>query len=81
MVLDIVRDYDKYEDYINHQKEKSCDPKRIKKRLNDEWRSKIEVFKDHFKFHAHLLNPEDRIACLAARTGQEVVAFSRARIY
>lgn len=75
MVLNIVRNYDKYGDYINHQKEKSCDPKRIKKWLNDEWRSKIEIFKDHFKCHVHLLSRNDRIACLAARTGQEVVAF------
>ena len=69
-----IRKYKKYEDYLDHQKEKSLDPARIKKWTNEEWDEKIVMFSSLFKRHKSFLKEGDRALCLCARTGQEVVA-------
>ena len=44
----IGEDYKTYEDYINHQKIKTTNPKKRKKWLGKEWQWKIDVFTDNF---------------------------------
>lgn len=69
-----VREYENYEDYVKFQSEKTLDPVRRKKWLEDEWQLKIDGFKAEFNKFANFLTPEKRCLCLGARTGQEVVA-------
>ena len=66
--------YDDYQKYLDHQKEKTTDPERIKKWLNEEWNIKYEGFKEvFFRNKSFLIEKTDAI-CLGARTGQEVKA-------
>lgn len=74
--MKLTRDYDNYEDYINFQKQKTEDPTRRKKWLNEEWRLKIDGFKNEFSKLSNFLTPDKRCLCLGARTGQEVVALN-----
>ena len=69
-----TREYENYDDYLNFQKEKTCDPVRRKKWLGDEWQSKIDGFKGEFAKLSGFLTPDKKCLCLGARTGQEVVA-------
>lgn len=69
-----TRSYDSYEEYINFQKEKTTDPARRKKWLNEEWQSKIDGFKAEFSKFGSILNSKTRALCLGAATGQEVAA-------
>ena len=41
-------EYSTYEDYINHQKVKTTDPKKREIWLGREWQWKIDVFTDNF---------------------------------
>ncbi len=68
-----VRQYKKYSDYIDHQKEKTLDPVRRKKWLNEEWQLKLDGFKEAFKPYEEYIN-DSRALCIGARTGQEVEA-------
>ena len=43
-----ARNYKEYKDYINHQKDKTTDPIRRKKWLNEEWGIKLNGFKKLF---------------------------------
>jgi SAM-dependent methyltransferase len=61
-----------YADYISLQKEKTCDPSKRKKWLNDEWDLKIHGFNKIFKKNIKYIR-EDCL-CIGARTGQEVQA-------
>ena len=72
----IKREYEKYSDYIEFQSEKTLDPVKRKKWLNEEWRLKIDGFKNEFNKLSNYLKPESRCLCLGARTGQEVVALN-----
>ena len=72
--MKLTRNYDDYEDYINFQKQKTTNPEKRQKWLNEEWRSKIDGFKAEFNKLSEFLNPEKKCLCLGARTGQEVVA-------
>lgn len=72
--LEKVHQYRNYEDYVNHQIEKTTDPARVKKWLNNEWDSKVIGFKEIFmRNQSYVLNKKNAI-CLGARTGQEVKA-------
>ena len=72
----VVRNYKSYEEYVNHQKEKTLDPVRRRKWLGKEWEQKIKVFLDSFKKILPSPNIEGKKwLCVGARTGQEVVAF------
>lgn len=73
--IGIVKDYEKYEDYINHQKEKTCDPERRKKWLGEEWVTKLDYFEKTF-MEVKECSPDlkGKAIALGARTGQEVQA-------
>ena len=64
--------YDNYQKYLDHQKEKTTDPKRIKKWMNEEWNIKYEGFKEVFVRNKSFLIDKTNAICLGARTGQEV---------
>ena len=62
----------KYNDYINLQKEKTTDPARRKKWLNEEWDLKLKGFERIFNNNKEYIG--DKCLCIGARTGQEVQA-------
>lgn len=66
--------YKKYKEYLKFQKEKTLDPKRIKKWLNEEWEIKYSGFKEIFERNNQFLFDKSNAICLGARTGQEVKA-------
>ena len=70
----IKREYEKYNDYIKFQSEKTLNPEKRKKWLTEEWQSKIDGFKNEFSKLKNQLTPDKKCLCLGARTGQEVVA-------
>ena len=61
-------------DYINHQKEKTTDPSKIKKWLGEEWDIKINGFKEIFSQYDETFNKNGKCVGLGARTGQEIAA-------
>jgi len=64
--------YNKYSDYLNHQKNKTTNPEKIKLWIGQEWSVKYEGFLELFKRNEkYLLNKKNAI-CLGSRTGQEV---------
>ena len=65
---------DDYAKYIKHQSQKTLDPEKRDKWLNEEWDSKIAGFKNEFLKFNQFLSKEKNCLCLGARTGQEVVA-------
>jgi len=67
--------YEKYEDYIAHQSEKTNDPARQEVWLGKEWSLKLEGFENEFSKIKHNFNKDSKILCLGSRTGQEVQAF------
>ena len=66
--------YDNYQEYLEHQKEKTTDPDRIKKWMNEEWNIKYEGFREIFERNKKFLKDKTNAICLGARTGQEVKA-------
>jgi SAM-dependent methyltransferase len=73
--MKILKSYDNYGDYIEHQKEKTLDPKRREKWLGEEWELKLNGFSKIFGHTCkNILETEMRSLCIGARTGQEVVA-------
>ena len=76
--LKIIQNYKSYDDYINHQLQKTIDPIKRKKWLNEEWICKINIFKNVFNKLIKLGHLEKNMKCLCmgARTGQEVVALN-----
>jgi len=72
--MKVLRDYKNYEDYIRHQKEKSLDPKRVEKWLNEEWTPKVKMFKEIFDSNKEYLKKDGKALGICARTGQEIVA-------
>lgn len=72
-----AKKYENYESYLNHQKEKTLDPDKRKKWLNEEWDLKIDGFKGEFEKIKDFLTEDKRCLCLGARTGQEVVALQQ----
>ena len=72
----MIRKYDKYQDYLNHQKEKSLNNQRIKSWLNEQWLPKVEMFTNHFKRNIAYLNGGKALG-ICARTGQEIYALNQ----
>ncbi|MAH43386.1 hypothetical protein CL614_06770 [archaeon] len=70
------RHYFDYEEYVAFQSEKTLNPDKRKKWLNEEWRLKIEGFKAEFNKILGGLSKDSRCLCIGARTGQEVVALN-----
>jgi SAM-dependent methyltransferase len=66
------REYESYDDYVRHQKEKTTDPVRREKWLGAEWQLKLDGFREIFEAHRSRLGTT--ALCLGARTGQEVRA-------
>ena len=63
-----------YQDYLDHQKEKTLDPKRRAKWLGEEWSIKLNGFNEIFRQHKNLVSVCNNALCVGARTGQEVQA-------
>jgi SAM-dependent methyltransferase len=61
-----------YSSYIDLQKQKTCDPVRRKKWLNEEWALKLNGFKKIFNNNIDFIG--EKCLCIGARTGQEVQA-------
>lgn len=73
--MKLLKDYDSYNDYVDHQKEKTLDPVRREKWLGEEWDLKLNGFSDIFGNTCKNILEEGMSAlCIGARTGQEVVA-------
>ena len=73
-----IKDYDKYEDYLEHQKEKTGCPKR-RGRLNKDFDYRKNYFLSRFKlcFERHPVltkNKNVKVVCLGSRMGEEVAA-------
>lgn len=68
----IIREYSDYNDYLNHQKEKTLIRQ---KQLLREWESKIMMFIGHFDRNKTYI--KGRALGVCARTGQEVEALNR----
>jgi len=66
--------YNTYQDYLDHQKEKTLDPQRREKWLGKEWESKLTGFNEVFQRHSDVLKTCRKAICIGARTGQEVKA-------
>lgn len=69
-----TRYYDDYEEYIKFQSIKTLNPDKRKKWLGEEWRLKIDGFKQEFSKLQNFLKKDHKCLCIGARTGQEVVA-------
>jgi len=66
--------YVDYNEYLNHQKEKTIDPERVKKWSTDEWQIKVDNFKTIFQRNIEYIENRHNAICLGSRTGQEVKA-------
>jgi SAM-dependent methyltransferase len=75
--MQIIRNYNNYQKYLNHQKEKSLNNKRIKKWLNEDWLPKVEMFLEHFKRNKKYLTKGGKALGICARTGQEIEALNK----
>ena len=69
-----TRHYSDYNDYIKFQSKKTTDPTKREKWLGEEWKLKIDGFKNEFAKFGTLINSKTSALCIGARTGQEVVA-------
>jgi SAM-dependent methyltransferase len=69
-----TRQYADYGKYVDHQKEKTCDSRRIEKWKGEEWRVKYDGFMDIYRRNWEYLESRKQALCLGARTGQEVKA-------
>ena len=72
--MKILNKHKNYDDYKFHQMKKTTDPIRRKKWINEEWKIKLNGFKEIFSTkQKHMKDVQDCL-CIGARTGQEVVA-------
>ncbi len=60
--------------YIEHQKQKTTNPEKIKKWLGEEWSLKLNGFKEIFSQYEGVFNKNKKCVGLGARTGQEIAA-------
>ncbi|KAI5059939.1 hypothetical protein GOP47_0024359 [Adiantum capillus-veneris] len=65
-----------YEEYVNLQLRKTLNPKLRSLWTSKDWRRKVDVFSSVFQnlMNEGLLKPSDKVLCIAARVGQEVLA-------
>lgn len=66
-----------YIDYVNLQKEKTLNPEKINKWLNEEWDIKLNGFKKMFSRHEKIIVDKKNALLLGSRTGQEVLAIQQ----
>ncbi|XP_077252079.1 uncharacterized protein LOC143891392 [Tasmannia lanceolata] len=71
--------YSSYEAYINHQLDKTLNPKLRKIWTTRDWDRKIDVFSSFFQTlkDENLISNESKALCIGARIGQEVEALRR----
>lgn len=74
--MQIIREYNNYQEYLNHQKEKSLNADRVKKWLKEDWHPKVEMFINHFKRNKDYLIKGGEVLGVCARTGQEIEALN-----
>lgn len=75
--MKLLKDYDSYDEYVDHQKEKTLDPVRREKWLGEEWDLKFNGFSSIFGDTCKNILEENMAAlCIGARTGQEVAALN-----
>ena len=82
MRREVGKDYATYDEYIEHQKVKTTDPRRRKLWLNKEWDMKIQIFENVFQNYKDkgILKENMKAICFGARTGQEVVALNNLKL-
>ena len=73
--------YAAYDEYIARQKEKTLDPKRKEKWLDEEWEVKIEGFREIFLRNWEFIQKKTNALCLGSRAGQEVKALQTLGIH
>ncbi len=66
--------YNKYADYLEHQKNKTMNPSKIKLWKGEEWEIKYIGFLEIFNRNKKYIANKNNAICLGARTGQEVKA-------
>lgn len=66
--------HQEYNNYLKHQKNKTTDPKKIKKWLEEEWDVKYKGFHEIFNRNKKYICNKKNAICLGSRTGQEVKA-------
>ena len=71
----LIRKYNNYEKYLEHQRQKSTNNKRVEKWLGEDWQPKVDMFLDHFKRNKKYLKGKALGIC--ARTGQEIEAMNQ----
>jgi len=70
-----TRDKNKvYESYLKNQLQKTTDPERVDRWLNEEWQIKLDGFREIFKRNYKYIKRAKNAICLGSRTGQEVKA-------
>ena len=78
--MQIIRQYNNYGEYLNHQKEKSLNTDRVKKWLKEDWHPKVEMFINHFKRNIDYLTKNGKALGVCARTGQEIKALNELKM-
>jgi len=68
--MKFLKDYTSYQEYLEDQKEKTLQGKKIRMKRFD---SKVKKFEERFK--QFVIKPNSRILCLGAREGEECVAW------
>lgn len=76
ILMENTHAYKNYNDYVAFQLKKTSDKTKQKNWLGEEWRLKIDIFKNLFNQSNDILKLENKkdALCLGSRTGQEVVA-------
>ena len=78
--MQIIREYNNYQKYLRHQKEKSLNAERVKKWLKEDWHPKVEMFINHFKRNIDYLTKNGKALGVCARTGQEIEALNELKM-
>ena len=73
--MKILREYNKYEDYVSHQKEKTLNHQRREDWLKNR-EERIQMFYNHFERVKNVFNA-GRALCVCARMGEEVEALRK----
>ena len=71
-----LNNHKNYSEYINHQKDKTTNPEKIKIWLGEEWDIKYRGFLEIFQRNKQYVQNKKKALCLGSRTGQEVKALS-----
>lgn len=67
-----THDYENYDEYVLHQKDKTTNPERVDRLLGEEWEMHLNRFRETFRRNNEYINDKKNALCLGSRTGQEV---------